>query len=512
MRSYAKQSRREFLAWGAALSTSLVACGDTVNSVPPESSSPSLLDLSATEASTLMRDGGLTAETYANALLKQCEAFRRLNAFISLEPEQVLEAARRADKRRASGAELGPLHGLPIPVKDSVNTVDYPTTGGTPALKHFQPGRDATLVRLLKDAGAYVMGKTNIHELSFGWTSNNRAFGAVRNPYDDARIPGGSSGGTAAAIAARMAPLGIAEDTQGSIRVPAALCGICGFRPTTHRYPNDGVMPITPLFDQVGPHARSVDDLKLFDAVMSGQEPAPGSMSLQGVRLGIPRAYYYGGLANDVAQIMANVLERLADAGVVLVEADVPGLEKLIELTTAPVQILDVVPRFNDYLKASEAGLAFSDVLAEASDDIQHVFTEYVLPGGKHSLPQDAFEAARDTHLPALRKTMQAYFRDNDIVAMVFPATMRPAPRIGQDVTVDIDGTPVPLDVALARNISPGSTAGIPGLVLPAGLSPAGLPVSIELDGPEGSDQTLLALGQAVEGVLGRLAPPGLSA
>jgi mandelamide amidase len=271
-------------------------------------------------------------------------------------------------------------------------------------------------------------------------------------------------------------------------------------------------MPITPLFDQVGPHARSVEDLQLFDAVMSGREPAQRSMSLQGLRLGVPRGYYYGGLADHVARIMANVLERLTDAGVVLVEADVPDLEELIELTTAPAQILDVVPRFNDYLETYEAELAFSDVLAEASDDIRHVFAEYVLPGGKHSLPQDAFEAARDTYLPALRRTMQTYFRDNDVIAMIFPATMRAAPRIGQDVTVDIDGTPVPLDVALARNISPGSTSGIPGLVLPAGLSPTGLPVSIELDGPQGSDQTLLALGQAVEGVLGRLAPPRISA
>ena len=501
-------SSRQFLAWSAALSTSLVGCGSSKRSMPPVSPGQSLLDLSASEACAAMRNGELTAEAYTSALLQQCEAFSRLNAFISLEPDRALEAARQADKKRAGGADLGPLHGLPLPVKDSVNTVDYPTTGGTPALRNFKPDRDAGLVRQLKDAGAFVMGKTNIHELSFGWTSNNQAFGAVRNPYDIDRIPGGSSGGTAAAIAARMAPLGIAEDTQGSIRVPAALCGVCGFRPTTHRYPNDGVMPITPLFDQVGPHARCVEDLQLFDAVVTGDEPQPGSVSLQGVRLGVPREYYFGGLDIDVERIMATVLEQLADAGAVLVEADVPDLEELIELTTAPVQILDVVPRFNDYLGTHGAGLSFSDVLAEASDDIQQVFADYVLPGGKYSLPQDAFDAARDVHLPVLRDTMRAYFRDNDIVAMIFPATMLPAPPIGEDVTVNVNGKPVRLDIALARNISPGSTSGIPGLVLPAGLSPAGLPVSIELDGPEGSDRALLALGRSVESVLGKLPPP----
>ena len=504
------KSRREVLAWGAALSTSLVARGETKNSMTSETWTSSLLELSAVDASAAMRSGELTAEAYASALLEQCRKFSSLNAFISLERDKVMEAARAADVKRASGADLGPLHGLPIPVKDSVNTIDYPTTGGTPALRNFRPAQDAKLISLLKQAGAFVMGKTNIHELSFGWTSNNQAYGAVRNPYATGRIPGGSSGGTAAAIAARMAPLGVAEDTQGSIRVPAALCGICGFRPTTHRYPNEGVMPITPLFDQVGPHARCVDDLQLFDAIISGEQPALRPMSLQGVRLGVPRGYYFGGLDSSVEVIMEAALGRLADAGAILVEADVPNLKNLIELTTAPVQLLDVVRRFSEYLVTYGGGVAFGDVLAQASDNIQEVFSEYVLPGGKYSLSQDAFDAARDVHLPALRETMRGYFLDNDIVAMTFPATMMPAPPIGDDIKADIDGEPIPLEIALARNISPGSTSGIPGLVLPAGLSPAGLPVSIELDGPEKSDLSLLALGRAVEEVLGKLPPPSV--
>jgi len=479
---------------------------DSVTSVD---STGSLLDLSAADASAAMRRGELTSEAYASALLEQCQEFSHLNAFITLEPEKVMEAARDADMNRATGAELGPLHGLPIPVKDSVNTIDYPTTGGTPALRNFRPDQDAKLVRLLKQAGAFVMGKTNIHELSFGWTSNNYAYGAVRNPYDTDRIPGGSSGGTAAAIAARMAPLGIAEDTQGSIRVPAALCGICGFRPTTHRYPNEGVMPITPLFDQVGPHARCVEDLQLFGMIISGKQPAPNSASLHGVRLGVPRRYYFGGLDSDVERITEIALGKLADAGAVLVEAYVPNLENLIGLTTAPAQLVDVERRFSEYLETFSAGITFNDVLAQASDDIKGVFADYVLPGGKYSFSQEAYDAARDVHIPLLKETMRAYFSDNDIVAMVFPATMMPAPPIGEDIMVKIGGKPITLEIAMARNISPGSTSGIPGLVLPAGPSPGGLPVSIELDGPENSDQTLLALGRAIEGVLGPLPPPG---
>ncbi|MCH7821901.1 MAG: hypothetical protein IIA07_07790 [Proteobacteria bacterium] len=503
-----KTSRRQVLAWGAAVSTSLIACGETMNNVNSADSTGSLLDLSAADAVAAMRTGELTSEAYASALLEQCQEFSHLNAFISLEPEKVMAAAWDADVKRATGAELGPLHGLPIPVKDSINTIDYPTTGGTPALRNFRPSQDAKLVRMLKQAGAFVLGKTNIHELSFGWTSNNTAYGAVHNPYDTDRIPGGSSGGTAAAIAARMAPLGIAEDTQGSIRVPAALCGICGFRPTTHRYPNAGVMPITPLFDQVGPHARCVEDLQLFDAIVLGKQPDFRPASLQGVRLGVPRQYYFGGLDSDVERITEISLGKLADAGAVLVEADVPDLENLISLTTAPAQLLDVERQFSKYLETYGGGITFGDVLAQASDDIKGVFADYVLPGGQYTMSQEAFDAARDVHIPALRETMRAYFRDRNIVAMIFPTTMMPAPPIGQDIMVEIGGTPITLEIAMARNISPGSTSGIPGLVLPAGLSPGGLPVSIELDGPENSDEALLALGRVIEAVLGRLPPP----
>jgi mandelamide amidase len=467
-----------------------------------------LTELTATEALTMMRQGDVAAERYAAALLARCEARRSLNAFITLEPERVLEAARAADGHRASGKRLAPLHGLPIPVKDSVNTKDYPTTGGTPALRGFQPSADAAIVRQLVDAGAIIMGKTNIHELSFGWTSNNLAFGAVRNPYDPTRIPGGSSGGTAAAVAARMAPLGIAEDTQGSIRVPAALCGICGFRPTTGRYPNEGVVPITPLFDQVGPHARSVGDLELFDTIATGDIQPPGAISLQGVRLGIDRGYFFESLDDEVARLCGQALDRLVDAGAILVEAPVPRLAELIGLTTAQVQLYDVMPRLIEYLQRYRTDITFERLMAQASPDIQATFSRYVLPGGAGTVPEADFVAARDTHLPALRRTMAAWLREHELTAIVFPATRIPATVIGGDEPVEIGGRLVSFQSAISRNISPGSTAGVPGLVLPAGLTSHGLPVAVELDGHAGLDRELLALGRAVEGVLGVLPPP----
>jgi mandelamide amidase len=394
-------------------------------------------------------------------------------------------------------------------VKDSVNTRDYPTTGGTPALRNFRPAEDAELVTRLKAAGAIVMGKTNIHELSFGWTSNNQAFGAVRNPYATDRIPGGSSGGTAAAIAAHMAPLGIAEDTQGSIRVPAALCGICGFRPTQNRYPNQGVVPITPLFDQVGPHARVVADIALFDHAMTGEPVVSEAMPLEGLRLGVARQYYFDSLDTEVARITDGALQTLQAAGAKLIEADVPDLTTLIALTTSHVQSFHVKQMLAKYLEEFGTGVSFDDVMRQASADVKAAFDLFVL-GGEFTPTEADFVAARDVHLPALRETMRAYFDANDLDAMIFPATQIAAPRIGQDLEVQLNGRTVSFEAVISRNISPGSTGGLPGLVIPAALNSNGLPVSLEIDGPAGSDRKMLAIGLAMEQVLGHLPPPGV--
>ncbi len=467
-----------------------------------------ITDLSATEAVAAMRRGDLSAEDYAAALLDRCKLARNLNAFITLEPEQVLEAARTADRLLASGAEPGLLHGLPIPVKDSVNTKAYPTTSGTRALQDFYPAEDAELVRRLTDAGAIVMGKTNLHELSFGFTSNNLAFGAVRNPYDTSRIPGGSSGGTAAAVAARMAPLGISEDTQGSIRIPAAMCGIYGFRPTHGRYPNQGVVPITSLFDQVGPHARNVADLALFDHVITGEVTSDAPARLSNIRLGVAREFYFDRLDSEVERITEAALEALRDAGVELVEVDVPDLDRLIGLTTAQIQFYHVMPMLTRYLADFGSGMTFDEVIEQASVDIRNTFSKYVLPGGDFVVSEEDFITARDVHLPALRQTLSDYFGSNNLDAMVFPAAQIAAPPIGHDTETELNGRTVPFEPVISRNISPGSTGGLPGLIIPAKLNNDGLPACLELDGPAGSDTKLLAIGRAVENVLGHLPPP----
>jgi mandelamide amidase len=473
--------------------------------------SAAMIALSATAAVAAMRAGEMSALDYAEALLARCAQGAALNAFITLDPDAVRAAARAADATRAAGGVLGPLHGLPIPVKDSVNTAGIETTVGTRALRGWRPARDATTIARLKAAGAIVLGKTNLHELSFGWTSNNLEFGGVRNPYDPTRIPGGSSGGTAAAVAARMAPLGVAEDTQGSIRVPAALCGITGFRPTTGRYPTDGTAPITPLFDQIGPHARCVADLALFDAVVSGEDEPIEPATLSGLRIGIDRAFFFAGIDPQMAVLIEQALAGLVAAGAVIVEAPVPGLDTVISVAMA-IQAHDVVPALERYLAESAAPVDFETMFASVSRDVAQVFAQIGLRDAPSAIPEDVYAAARNVARPALQQAVADWFAEHRIDAMLLPATLVPATPIGDESDIDIGGSAMPFVTAIARNISPGSTLGLPGIVLPCGMTPGGLPVAIELDGPAGSDRRLLAIAMAVEALLGPLPAPLLHA
>ncbi len=366
------------------------------------------------------------------------------------------------------------------------------------------------MVATLKAAGAIVLGKTNLHELSYGWTSNNLAYGAVHNPYDPKRVPGGSSGGTAAAIAARLAPLGIAEDTEGSIRVPAAFCGIAGFRPTTGRYSTEGCVPISPLFDQVGPHARSVADLVLFDSVVTAEAPLAPAATLRGVRLGVARDYWFAGLDPEVARIVEAALHRLQSAGAVLVEATLPGVGFLVDHATDQIQNHDVRFALPRYLSTYGAPVDLDQLIERASPDIQAVFRSDVMPGGANFVTEAVYLAARDRYVPQLKSAYHDYFARHRLDAMVFPATRVPAPLIGDETTLSIAGQAVPFEDAVARNIAPGSTAGLPGLVLPAGLTAGGLPVALEFDAPSGRDRSLLSIGAPLEQALGRIAaPPG---
>ncbi|MCY4395953.1 MAG: indoleacetamide hydrolase [Rhodospirillaceae bacterium] len=453
-------------------------------------------DWTASEALREIDAGRISPREYAEALLAQCRAAAGLNAFIHLDPEQVLEAADRA----APGSG-GRLNGLPVPVKDNFDTDDMPTTGGTPGLRDHRPARNAPVVQRLIDEGAIVMGKLNMHELAYGITSNNGAFGSVRNPYDPSRIPGGSSGGSGAAVAARMAPVAMGSDTGGSVRIPAALCGIAGLRPTTGRYSQAGIVPISDTRDTAGPLARSVEDLALFDSVIAGAPGELPGLDLKGARIGVPRGHFYENLHPETARIAEAALGALAAAGAVLVEADMPDVPGLDEAAGFPIALYETVVELKRYLSEHNLPLDFASLAnAAASPDVAGLMQSLLTEEG--AIPEPVYREALTETRPALKAAYAGWFASNEVVAAIYPTTPLPAAPIGHDETVELNGEQVPTFPTFIRNSAPSSLAGIPGVTLPAGLSADGLPIGMELDGPAGSDRVLLSLSAAVEAIL----------
>jgi Asp-tRNA(Asn)/Glu-tRNA(Gln) amidotransferase A subunit family amidase len=463
--------------------------------------------LTATQALAAMADGKLSASDYTAALLARCEALKRLNAFIHLDPDGAKTAARRSDERRRADAAR-PLEGLPIVLKDNIDTAAMPTTGGTPALRRHRPKKDSPVAAKLIEAGAVVLGKTNLHELAYGITNNNAAFGPARNPYDTERIPGASSGGTGVAVSARMAPAGIGSDTGGSIRIPAALCGIAGLRPTLLRWAQDGIVPISHTRDTAGPMARSVADLALLDGVVTGSALAETPANLEELRLGVPRGHFWENLHPDTAKIAEAALAILRKAGVTLVESDIPDVAALDQAAGFPIALYETIVDLDRYLDGHGTGLDYPKLVAEvASPDVKGILQSLL---GEMAVPEAAYREALSVHRPKLQAAYADYFRRERIEAAIFPTTPLPAAKIGEDETVMLNGAAVPTFFTFIRNTSPGSVAGIPGLNLAAGLTPAGLPVGMELDGPAGSDRRLLAIGLAIEPLLPKLPPPQL--
>jgi indoleacetamide hydrolase len=501
--------RGEFLAKTAMLAGGTVAAVTHANPNDSADERRHLTDLSAIAASAAIKNGELKAEDYVGALLGRVQRLQNLNAFRTLDPEMVLEAARDADKIRASGAPLGLLHGLPIPVKDSVNSKALPTSYGTRALRDFRPRDDAGVLKSLLAQGAILMGKTNLHELSFGWISNNEIFGAVHNPYEPAHVPGGSSGGSAVAVAARMAPLAVAEDTWGSIRVPASMCGVAGLRPSFERYPDEGIMPLTEAkFDQVGPLARSIGDLALFDAVMAGDRTPLRATPLQGVRIGIAPESLLRDLDPEVERITAEAFHKLRAAGVTLIEADLPEAVKGSPAAASTILAYETMPAIAGFLKAQRTGVTFDQLLQQAGAGVQGALKMYALPPNRPT--QQAYESAL-TQRQRIREEIRRYFEKHGLHALAFPPIMVPPPPIGEEAEVDIRGRKVSLLVAMGRNTALGSCASMAGLVLPAGLTPNGLPVGVEFDALNGSDRALLALGLSLEKVMGPIPAPSLA-
>jgi aspartyl-tRNA(Asn)/glutamyl-tRNA(Gln) amidotransferase subunit A len=276
-------------------------------------------------AAAAMREGTTTAVALVeDAIVQYARHGIETNAFIAFTPDEALAEARACDADAARGHWRGPLHGIPISYKDLIDVEGTVTTAGSRVLPAVPAVRDAEVVRRLRAAGAISLGKTNLHEFAFGTTSEDSAFGAVRHPLDLTRMAGGSSGGSAAAVAAGIGLASVGTDTGGSVRIPAALCGLVGLKPTSGEVPVDAVVPLSTTLDHVGPIARTVEDAWTMWSVMSGSAAAPSRTPVRGMRLGVPHEYFFDLLADEVRAAWQVSIDALARDGAVITRVSIP--------------------------------------------------------------------------------------------------------------------------------------------------------------------------------------------
>ncbi|MBX3585959.1 MAG: indoleacetamide hydrolase [Ramlibacter sp.] len=470
---------------------------------------PDIDHLTASEAAAALCAGRFTSEALVQAYVARARSRPELNAFVTLDETGALAAARQADQRRASGAACLPLQGVPIVVKDNIQARGLPATAGTPALKNFVPAADAPVLQKLRDAGAIVLGKTNLHELAFGISGYNPAYNTgpqpgVRNAYDASKMAGGSSAGSAAAIGARMAPAALGTDTGGSVRIPCALNGCASLRPTVGRWAQAGMVPISHTRDTAGPMAVAMADVELLDRVVTGA-PVTTAADPKTLRLGV-NAAFLAHLDADTRGAWEAALAKLKAAGVTLVPVDMPRLMEINGSVGFPVALYEAHDDLVAYLARYNTGVSLQQMAAAiASPDVKGTFDALVIP---RKLPAptglvDAapiYQAAMTVQRPALIKLYADTFAAHRLDALVFPTVPRTAlPATPEASSVENFGL-------FIQNTDPGSNAGIPGVQLPMGLGATSkLPIGLELDGPAGSDRHLLATGMALEKLLGRL-------
>lgn len=456
-----------------------------------------------TSGCALSSDESQPTHPYFQAL-EQARAAQELNIFISLD-----------EKIDITKVPSGRLSGMVLGVKDNVHVKGLPNTAGTPALKDFFPQEDAAIIKRLKSEGAVILGKTNLHELTFGITSNNVYFGAVKNPYDHKRFAGGSSGGSAAAIAARIVPAAIGTDTGGSMRIPAALSGVIGFRPTKGRYPEGGVAIISPTRDVTGPMALSMNDITLLDSVMANRSQITNPANLKTLRLGVPRGALYDDLEEETASIIEQNLEKLRAAGVTLVEVDIDNLRDVSRKASGPIPVYEAVESLLSYLEENNTGVSFFELVEKAqSPNVVAVLKRMAKDEDNDGVPDGAvskedYDNAINKYRPALIQLFEEYFAKNKLDAIVFPTTVRPASMIeGSHKTVKHNGRDARTFSTYIRNTAPGSAAGMPGISLPMGITSEGLPVGMALDALPGGDDQLLSIALAVDSLLDKIPPP----
>jgi aspartyl-tRNA(Asn)/glutamyl-tRNA(Gln) amidotransferase subunit A len=463
-----------------------------------------------------IRDAVASAERSAvditRDFLARAEAHNdALRAFLYLDPEGALAAAAQVDQARAKGESLGPLAGVPVAVKDNLCTRGVPTTCASRILEGYLPPYDAHVVEALRAAGAIILGKTNMDEFAMGSSNENSAFGLVRNPWDLSRAPGGSSGGSAASTAAGLVPLALGSDTGGSVRQPAAFCGVTAIKPTYGRVSRYGLVAFASSLDQVGPIARNVRDAALLLEVLAGHDardatsadrPVGGYLDacdrgVRGLRIGVVREQLEGVQDQDVKRCVEAALSKLREAGAELVDVELPHAKYAVSVyyLIATAEASSNLARFD--------GIRYG--LRVDGDDLAHTYTKTRAAGfgpevrrrimlGTYALSAgyyDAFYLRAQRVRTLIRRDYDEAFKRCDVLCS--PTTPTPAFALGEK-TAD------PLQMYLADIFTlPPSIAGVPALSTPCGLSSAGLPVGLQLAAPPFAEEALCSVAQQVE-------------
>lgn len=418
-----------------------------------------------------------------------------VHAFVTVLRDQALQEAEAADHLLQAGQDMGPLHGVPVSVKDIFMTRGVRTTVGSKILSDWVPEEDATVVQRLRQAGAVVIGKTNLHEFAFGVTTENPHHGDTHNPWNLQHVPGGSSGGSAAAVASGMGYASLGTDTGGSVRIPASLCGITGLKPTYGRVSRHGVVPLSWSLDHVGPLTRTAEDAAHVLQVIAGHDPKDATSSRRPVpdyvaglndpidtlTIGVPAEPFWEPIDPEVAQAVRDAIDALRERGVRVREVTFPRAEDLGGIQTPII--------------FAEAAAYHLRWMRERPDDYSPALLAGLRQGA--TIPAVDYVNAQRART-VLRAEVRTLFRQVDLLAL--PTTPIVAPRMGQaQETVKVGTGEIQVTRALTRNMSPFNTLGLPALSVPCGFNSQGLPIGFQLVGRPFEEETVLRAGNAYQ-------------
>ncbi len=455
-------------------------------------SNSELIFLTIAQAAKLLRQKKLSPVELADAALQRIEALNpKLNAFITVVADRARGHARAAEREISRGNWKGPLHGIPIALKDNICTRGIRTTAGSKILADFVPELDSEVAARLEHAGAILVGKTNLHEFAYGVTTNNPHFGPARSPWNQERITGGSSGGSAAAVATGMCFASVGTDTGGSIRIPSALCGVVGLKPTFGLVSVEGIVPLALSLDHAGPITRSVEDACIVLDSIAGEYPKgaarPDCRRLksklpQRFRLGWPADYFFDRVDGQVRHAIEAASQVFRELGAEIESVSMPRLADSLLPATNDIALAEAT-------RYHQSQGYFPARAAEYGEDVRRR-----LEAGANVLAVNYLRGCACK--PQAEKEFDAAFERVELI--VAPSTPTPAPRIGQQ-DVEIDGEKETVRSALVRMNRPTNFTGHPAISIPCGFTQDGLPVGMQLIGPRWGEARLAAIAAAYE-------------